>query len=414
MELKRTARYEWAKPVRLKKRAKRHVVKGADGKAHYDISYALSYGAQYTVVWSGRSNGKTYSTLKYVLEDCAATGREFVWLRREREDFRRGRAEGLMAGMERDGIIKRLYPESDGVKYSASKSAWYTYVDEVDKSGRHKKLYADRPLGYAAALSEYMHDKGSDIYTRVKWIVLDEFIAPYYLRGEWTFFKNAVSTITRAKSDVRVIMLGNTLNPYNPYFREMGIESAKHIKPGTLSEYTYCGTPLRVVCEYADMTEVDVRADLYAFDGAQGRASMISDGVWEVADYPHLPPLERGVKVKVIRRVYFIVGSDSYAIDWVKYNGRAVVSVHPADIPGADTKEYEKAVIFGMWDADLSPRHFRELPTHVLAPRMRALVNSIISMSQGGEVFFSDNATGEAFRAWLADNRKGFRTGEGS
>lgn len=414
MEIKQTKALEWAHRHILKRRSPRHTCRGADGKEHYDISYALSYGAQYTVVWSGRSNGKTYSTLQYILRDIAAHGGCAVWLRREREDFRRGRAEGLFGGVKRDGLITDLWPEWEDVRYSAQKSAWYLTRTYTDNRGKlHNELSA-QPLMYAAALSEFMHDKGNDVYTGCRWIVLDEFIAPYYLRSEWLFFKNCVSTVARDKQDIRIIMLGNTISPYNPYFREMGIESAKHFKPGTLALYEYAGTDLKVLCEYADMTEVSVRSDLYAFDGAQGRASMISDGVWEVADYPRLPHRERGEREKLLQRIYYCIGSDSYAIDYLKRGKYYVCNVHPNDLPEKGTGDWDKSVIFGIWESDLNPRHFREIPITGQSPAIRKIVTLLLKYTQNGQIFYSDNTTGESFRTWLADNRRALRTGEGA
>ena len=58
----------------------------------------------------------------------------------------------------------------------------------------------------------------------MKTILFDEFITKgMYLTDEFMAFMNTLSTIIRQRDNVKIFMCGNTVNKFNPYFEEMGL-----------------------------------------------------------------------------------------------------------------------------------------------------------------------------------------------
>ena len=61
---------------------------------------------------------------------------------------------------------------------------------------------------------------------------------------------NSISTIIRQRTNVKIFMLGNTVNKYCPYFAEMGLNHIDKMEQGTIDLYTYGTSELTVAVEY--------------------------------------------------------------------------------------------------------------------------------------------------------------------
>lgn len=79
-----------------------------DKPKFYDLKAILSKNADYNVIFGERSNGKTYASLKYGLENYIKTGKQMAYIRRWREDLRGKRAESLFANHVANGLIEEL------------------------------------------------------------------------------------------------------------------------------------------------------------------------------------------------------------------------------------------------------------------------------------------------------------------
>lgn len=242
-----------------------------------DVQYYISIGE--------RSNGKTYSALEYALERYYMHGEQFAYLRRFGEDIKPKNLQNLFSAHVNNGVITNL---SDGVydlvDYTTGKFIPYFYDTE-----KQQKTVADEPFGYAFDLAGMEHYK-SISFPRVTTIIFDEFLSRQgYLPNEFILFMNCLSTIIRDRNNVKIFMLGNTVNRFCPYFQEMGLSHVKDQKPGTVDIYNYADTKLQVAVEYCDplSKKGGKSSDIYfAFDNPQ--LKMITGGSWEIAIYPHL------------------------------------------------------------------------------------------------------------------------------
>ena len=101
-------------------------------------------------------------------------------------------------------------------------------------------------------------------------------------------FMNLLSTIIRQRDNVRVYMLGNTVNKFCPYFTEMGLKQVPFMEQGTIDIYRFGEHGAIVAVEYCS-TIVQHKASNKYFCFDNQNLQMITGGKWELAVYPHLP-----------------------------------------------------------------------------------------------------------------------------
>lgn len=250
----------------------------------YSLDNINSKDATYNMIIGQRSNGKSYAALLQGLKNYARTGEQMALIRRYREDFIGKRGQVMFdALLNNDEVKKATKGMWSGIFYQSSK--WY-FCKDIDGV----LLKADEPFCYGFALSEMEHDKSTS-YPKITTIVFDEFISRVgYLKDEFVIFCNVISTIIRHRTNVKIYMLGNTVNKYCPYFDEMGLTHVKSMKPGTIEVYTYGNSELRVAVEYCHNLKAGSKKktnDYYfAFDNP--KLKMITNGAWEIDIYPHL------------------------------------------------------------------------------------------------------------------------------
>lgn len=251
-------------------------------KKYYSLKKILAEKADYNMIIGERSNGKTFATLEYILTDYVKNKRQGAYIRRWKDDLTGKRAETVFNALSESGIVEKLTKgEYETVLYS--RGAWHLakYDNEV------KKMKADKtPFCYAFTLSDVEHDKSTS-YPDVYNIVYDEFLTRrYYLPDEFIIFMNVLSTIIRDRENIKIFMLGNTVNKYCPYFDEMGISNIENMKQGTIDIYTF-GNSLKIAVEYCNETKSKKSNKYFSFNNP--RLNMIKSGAWELAIYPHLP-----------------------------------------------------------------------------------------------------------------------------
>ena len=265
---------------------------------YYNLKNILKTNSTYNIIVGERSNGKTYATLKYGIEKYFEDGSQIGILRRWKEDIRGNRASeifsSLIANNEIVNISKGKY---SGIHYWGGKF----YLCNYDENG--KAIYGDNDIiAYPFALSDTEHNK-SISYPNIRTIIFDEFLTrQVYLPDEFVLFMNTISTIVRQRTDVKIFMLGNTVNKYSPYFNEMGLKDVPYQEQGTIDVYKYGNSKLKVAIEFCKSTGKSKKNNFYfAFNNP--KLDMITSGAWELDIYPHCPIK---YKPKDIIYTYFI------------------------------------------------------------------------------------------------------------
>ena len=232
-----------------------------------------------------RSNGKTYAVQEYCIKQYLKTGGQTAWIRRWQDDFKGKRARTMWDGCVNNGELdKWTNGQFDHINYKGG--AWY--LAKFDET-LNKDVEALTPFAYSFAISAMEHDKSTN-YDGIINAVLDEFLTrTFYLPNEFVLFMNVLSTIIRDRDNVRIFMMGNTVNQYCPYFAEMGLTHIKEMKKGDIDVYEYGESGLTVAVEYTDSPNKEGKKSDKYFAFNNPKLSMITGGAWEIAIYPHCP-----------------------------------------------------------------------------------------------------------------------------
>lgn len=352
--------------------------------------------AHYYVVYGQRSNGKTYSTFDYCLEDYFKSGHQFAYIRRWKEDIKQSKMNQLFSGLIRDGKIKKYSKgKYEDVLYygRAFYLIGYQEITKEDGTTERKRILSEKPFCYVYILTEEEHDKGFES-PEIFNIVFDEFIARgRYLPDEFIVFQNVLSTIIRLRDNIKIFMLGNTINRYSIYFNEMGLSNIQKQKIGTIDVYNYGESGLKVVVEYSDIEAKKKRSDVYfAFDNP--KLQMITRGNWEIAIYPHLYP-DMKYKPKDIKYLYFIEFDDILLqcdIVVLKESKMLFTFIHLKTTP---IQEDNKYLVY-----TLNPNakiNYRRNLFVAFTP----IEKLIIDMFKKDKVFYQNNEIGDVVRNYL-------------
>ena len=138
---------------------------------HEQTRAHLSKEACYNIIFGERSNGKTYSVLKYAIKHYFETKGQFAIVRRWKEDITGRRASDIFTSINQDGVVEKFSKgKFAGIHYSAGKF----YACIYDEDG--KPVYNDTNIiGYCFSLSDTEHNK-SISYPMIETIFFDEFL----------------------------------------------------------------------------------------------------------------------------------------------------------------------------------------------------------------------------------------------
>lgn len=355
---------------------------------YYSLKNILSKNAQYNMIIGERSNGKTYSCLKYGLEQYVKTGKTMCVIRRWKEDFRGKRGQHLFDALIENNVISKLTKNQwDTVQYYNGQWWLALYDSKTDSFIKDSK-----PFCFGFSLSDVEHDK-SISYPTVTTIIFDEFLTRgYYLVDEFIVFMNVLSSIIRQRTDVTIFMLGNTVNKYCPYFSEMGLSHIKNQKQGTIDVYNYGNSGLKVAVEYCATNKKSKPSDIYfAFDNPS--LEMIKSGVWEIGIYPHLPFKYKSTDIMF---TFFIVFETIIQCEVVYKNNDLFVYCH------LKTTQLQNNATDIIYQLDASPT------PNIRQGFIKAVDNidrKILQLYKGNKFFYQNNDIGEVVNNYIKSLR---------
>lgn len=357
----------------------------------YSLKNIIKRNAQYNIIFGERSNGKTYSVLEYSVKKYIENNEQLAVVRRYQEDFRGKRGQVLFDGIVHNGIIEKLtLGKWTGVYYYASK--WY--LSKYDEKLK-KNIHDDTPFAYAFAISSMEHDKSTN-YPNITTILFDEFLSRQgYLADEFILFMNVLSTIIRYRNNVKIFMLGNTVNKYCPYFEEMGLRHIGEMKKGNIDVYSYGNSKLKVAVEYADSIADEKPSDIYfAFDNP--KLNMITAGDWELAIYPHLP--YKYTPAQIIFTFFIEFTENIVQCEIINNDSDIFIYCHRKTTP---FKDKTKDLIFS-----ITPSPAPNIRKRIFQKTNIKLLNNIIYLFNSEKVFYQSNEIGEIVRNYILSSEK--------
>lgn len=175
----------------------------------YNINNTLSHNALINIVIGPRGYGKTYAAKKLGVKSFLKDGSQFIYLRRYETEL-----DEVKDSLMNDLIVNGEFPHNQ-IEY---KDGTYTVDGKI--------------AGYCIALSRANYYKSAS-YPLVKYIFFDEFIVDTstnmrYLKNEVRTFLNFYETIARLRTNVKAILLANSLSFINPYTLFWNISKPKN------------------------------------------------------------------------------------------------------------------------------------------------------------------------------------------
>ena len=351
----------------------------------YNLKTILKTNSTYNMIIGERSNGKTYATLKYGIEQYFKNGSQIAIIRRWQTDIRGNRAsEVFKALLSNNEIYKISKGQYQGIHYYGGKY----YLCNYGENG--KVIYSDTDvIAYPFSLSDTEHNK-SISYPDINTIIFDEFLTrQVYLQDEFILFMNTISTIVRERTDVKIFMLGNTVNKYSPYFEEMGLKNVKDQIQGTIDVYKYGNSILKVAVEYCKASGKSKENSFYfAFDNP--KLEMIKTGAWELDIYPHCPIK---YKPKDILFIYFIeFGGELFQCEIVNKDNNMFTYIHEKTTP---LKNSSNDLIYSL---DFNPQINYNRNIYIAPSEITKKVKSFFILDK---VYYQDNNVGNTIANYL-------------
>lgn len=351
----------------------------------YTLERIKKFKAQYNLIIGERSNGKTFACLLEVLDNYVKHKQQGAYIRRYKEDFRGKRGEALFASIVEAGYVRQLTNgEYDRISYYSGK--WYLAKMNpvLDKVVRD-----ETPMMFGFSLNDMEHDKSTS-YPLITTVVFDEFLTrQYYMQNEFVIFMNVLSTIIRTRDNVTIYMLGNTVNKYCPYFREMGLSHVPEMDIGKIDVYTYGDSKLKVAVERCESISKVKKSNVYfAFDNPS--LQMITGGAWEIDIYPHLLD---SYSVKDILFTYFISFEDvMLQCEIVQKKDTIFTFIHRKT---TELKYPEKDYLFTL-EYSARPNIIRNI-----LKSTSEISKKVMWFFTNDRVFYQDNEVGEIVRNYL-------------
>ena len=363
-------------------------------KKHWNIKPINKTGATYRVVCGQRGPGKTFGVLYYALERWMEDRSKLAIVRRMDEDFTgansaRSNYDTLIRDANGDNNIEEITGKIyQGVEYWNGRY-WLTQLGEDGKQHR-----SDEFIAYGFSISSAEHYKGTR-YNDIGTVMFDEFVATrYYLPDEFVQFQNLLSTIIGNRPGVVIYMLGNTINPYCPYFKEMGLDKIRNQKPGTIDVYTYGESGMTVAVEHTGAVKATETSSRYfAFENP--KLKMITNaGDWAIDIYPHCP---RKYRPKDIVFTFFIVFDERiYQGEIVNTGKEQFLFFH---LKTTELQDPDHDLIYSL-DRDPRP-NWR---VNILKP-IYPFENKILHFFKANQVYYQDNQVGNSIENFIKQAR---------
>ena len=191
-----------------------------DDNGYISIANILAKGYPFNFITGGRGTGKTYTALKYAVENRI----KFILLRRTQQQCD-------IINTPEFNIFRPLNAGEGwniGSKKISKQNAAFYRMKEVDG----KEVASGEPLGYTAALSTLSNMRGFDA-SDVGLLIYDEFCPERHerlIKHEAEAFFNAVETINRNREltgnpPITCLCLANSNDLANPIYVSLGILS---------------------------------------------------------------------------------------------------------------------------------------------------------------------------------------------
>ena len=256
----------------------------------YDGGELLKQSPHMALVFSGRSDGKTYFFIERALKQYLKRGVCTVYARRHYELFKNPDIRALCEPLVINGLLAGT--KWDGIEYR--QGGWWLYYNKPNDNAEDefdcKKVFDKQCWLRAVGMSTSISNKGGT-FTNIEDVIIDEVITrDSYLYNELDLFDNFISSVARFDDGIHFYLLGNTVDTECPYFDYFDIIPDENIHQGDIVlKTTKVGDlELKTAVEWSK-SDPNKKSNVYFLNSKSQSAKMITTGSFESATYPGLP-----------------------------------------------------------------------------------------------------------------------------
>lgn len=277
---------------------------------------------EYSVLFSRRNTGKTTQALLLGMILYVEYGIRTELLRQTKDMVKATYISELFKTVIEFEYVKKITGGvySD-IYYHARKFYFCNYQEnEKTPSDRDKE-----PFLVINTLDNCKNIKSTYVSPTGDWILLDEFQSPSYSNDEFSNFLNIISTIRRHRRSTKIILLGNTIDAYCYYFKQMLINNEVLTMNPFDNKIVTNPKGARIYIEYVETrtqdtadkkTQKEIEYDMRYY-GFENNTSLVGGG-WDLMNYPTIP---KGFinDSELIERFYLNYGGNYLKLD-LRYN----------------------------------------------------------------------------------------------
>lgn len=211
-------------------------------KSYFSAKYILSKGALFNYVLSDRSDGKTFDCKARAIEDFETKGTITVYLRRYKTEI----TEKLYSTFFDELLDKPAYEKYRDWTFKGSKQGVQV---KRNKEDNWEWLIYFVPLSMSGKMKSQLNVQKIGMIDYDEYIPLDD----RYLHNEMTLLLEFWKSVDRDRDSIQLIVLGNKITPYSPFFDYFNIdmqitgEKVRLYRGGTLAVQIYANKEHRQV-----------------------------------------------------------------------------------------------------------------------------------------------------------------------
>lgn len=358
----------------------------------YNYTEIDSYNANYNIILSSRSDGKTYGAKQKMIDnfvnnyDSDNKG-EFALLRFTRENISTSYISqffnDISAYMEEK--LKERFPSYAGFYVKSQAKDVYIYGYDQDEMS-----YNLGKFGTFLYLTKPKQSRGKP-YEKTNLFVFDECMTRDIEPPDvFRMFMDIVSSVRRNKKEFKVYMLGNPDNTRSTLLKDMGIDVTK-LQQGKITCFkTPKGNTIAV--DFVRKLEKNEEDEAF-FDFQNSKTAMITDGVWDIDTYPCMTEDDYNVIRKEHPMTCFVfVEDETHSL--YAYPCRNTLYILTKRLPNYTCQ----FISIGCLDTAYNRMHFNwQSPLE----SVKNMKNFVSFMYYNGQVKYADNMTGDSFEQFL-------------
>lgn len=377
---------------------------------YYSSENIKKTGAAIKVVYGKRSHGKTFDRIVDAVTDYwdgrnNKELRQTAYVRRRKENLAARYMKKVGDTIVLDETGRNRVKEITGGVYDTI--VYWNYEWRLGKTKEDGSVIKDdNPFMIAFDLSTWYNGKGGG-YPFVFHIWLEEFCKTRqetYIDGEFGAFQQVLSTIARNRQNVDVWLTGNTLDPFCPYFEEMGLTNVLNQKPGTIEIYKLGKTDETIAVErtnddsdYKDSTTVPKFR--FTFDTQD--SDMINNGDWQFGIFPLFDNREvnedRIKQSEIIGRFFIEFKKNIVQCDVVSRETEAFIYAHK-DLDTLHPLDYNRDLIYSL-DWNTKHNYRRRLDRSFSDGE-----DIIVMLMRMEKIFYDSNLTGFTVDSYMKES----------